>query len=215
MVLIDRASVVAIHLDQLERSTAPEAPGVAEAVYASVALRFLMDDNALGRVAHDRGVSIKVEAPAFENIPVDQTLLFAAGGYPYDGRLTKAFYFYRGAGPTSPHRAQFERLLDESPETPPMVALKLAKFFASPCLGLHGEILSRERLVRYVANKCGGAHHHDNRDKFETIDEQLTDIGQAIQMRGDQLSAVFLETLGTAWLLLQSSGVSALRKALG
>jgi hypothetical protein len=128
--------------------------------------------------------------------------------------LTHTYYLYRGAGQNSHYRAQFERQLATSPAVPPMVSVKLAKFFETPCLGLMGQVLDRRTLVRYVANKCGGAHYSGSRAKFDDIDNRLTDLGQLLQIEGHGLSAVFLETLGTAWLLLQSPEVVQLRRAL-
>ncbi|MBB3453152.1 hypothetical protein FHT86_001408 [Rhizobium sp. BK313] len=89
-VLIERRHVVGIHLDQLERSTAPSAPREDEAIYASIALRFLMDDNALGAVAHELGIAIEVDVPDFSGTPLTQAIVFAADGYPYDGHVTEA-----------------------------------------------------------------------------------------------------------------------------
>jgi hypothetical protein len=80
-VLIERRQVVRIHLDQLEQSTAPRAPREDEAIYVSIALRFLMDDNALGSVAHELGIVIEVDVPDFTGTPLTQAIVFAAGGY--------------------------------------------------------------------------------------------------------------------------------------
>lgn len=95
-----------------------------------------------------------------------------------------------------------------------MMMLKHTKFFATPCLGFAGEIVNRATLVRYVANKCGGTHHHSSRTKFDAIENRLTDIGHGLRVRGEDMSVVFMETLGTAWFLLKSPGITALRKAL-
>lgn len=213
-VLIERRQVVRIHLDQLERSTAPSAPREDEAIYASIALRFLMDDNALGAVAHELGIVIEVDVPDFTGTPITQAIVFAAGGYPYDGHVTEAYYAYRASGRESPHRRQFEENVKASPRSPPVKTLKYTKFLTTPCLGFAGEIVDRATLIRYVANRCGGAHHHSSRTKFDAIDNRLTDVGHGLRVRGDGMSAVFMETLGTSWFLLQSPGVTALRNAL-
>ncbi|WP_158665200.1 hypothetical protein [Ensifer adhaerens] len=213
-VLIERRQVVRIHIDQLVRSTAPSAPREDEAIYASIALRFLMDDNALGAVAHELGIAVEVDVPDFTGTPLTQAIVFAAGGYPYDGHVTEAYYAYRASGRESPHRQQFEENVKASPSRPPVIALKFTKFLATPCLGFAGEIVDRATLIRYVANRCGGAHHHSSRTKFDAIDNRLTDVGRGLRVRGDGMSVVFMETLGTAWLLLQSPGVTALRHAL-
>lgn len=214
-VLIERHQVVRIHLDQLERSTAPTAPREDEAIYASIALRFLMDDNALGAVAHELGIVIEVDVPDFTGTPLAQAIVFAAGGYPYDGHVTEAYYAYRAPGPESPHRRQFEENVKASPRSPPVRPLKYTKFLKTPCLGLAGEIVDRSTLIRYVANRCGGAHYHSSRTRFDAIENSMTDIGNGLRVRGDGMSVVFMETLGTSWFLLQSPGVSALRNALG
>jgi hypothetical protein len=213
-VLIEKREVVRIHLNQLERSTRADAPLEDEAIYASIALRFLMDDNALGAAAYELGISIDVEAPDFSGTPLTQALLFAAGGYPYGGHRTEAFYVYRASGPNSPHHRQFEQNMRASPRTTPMKTFKYTKFLSTPCLGFAGEIVDRATLVRYVANKCGGAHHHSSRAKFDALENRLTDVGHGLRVRGDGMSVVFMETLGTAWFLLQSPGVIALRHAL-
>ena len=77
-----------------------------------------------------------------------------------------------------------------------------------------GEVYSRDAVIRYVANKCGGAHHHDDTAKFDAIEHGITSVGHGLELGGDGLSAVFLETLGTAYFLLASPDVSSLRAKL-
>lgn len=214
-VLISQRDAVRVHLDQLERSTVPDAPGADEAIYASVAMRFLMDDNALGGIARENGQTIYVECPDFSAVPLEQVLAFAAGGYPFNAHLMPAYYLYRESGPQSIHRSLFEENLRSSPKHPAIIRLKLNQFLATPCLALMGRTVNRSTLIRYVANRCGGAHYHGSRQAFTDIDNRLTDIGRVIKLGGDGLSTVFLEVLGTAWLLLQSQEVKDLRDALG
>lgn len=213
-ILIDRRHVVGIHLDQLERSTAPDTPSIDDAIYASVALRFLMDGNIMGSIAHECGIDLEVESPDFSHVPLSQALLFSAGGYPYGGHQIEPYYSYRYSGPASAHRSQFEANRESSPKQPTMKKLKLSKFLATPCLVFACEVIDRATLVRYVANKCGGAHHHASRAKFDAIDNRLTDLGNSLKLNGSGLSVVFMEVLGTAWLLLQSPGVGALRSVI-
>jgi hypothetical protein len=66
----------------------------------------------------------------------------------------------------------------------------------------------------YVAKKCGGADHHDDIAKLYEIDRRLTTVGHILRANGNGLSAVFLETLGTAWFLLNALSVAALRTTL-
>lgn len=214
-VLISQVDAVRVHLDQLERSTNPAAPGADEAIYASVGMRFLLDNNALGAVAREYGLSIYVDVPDFSGVPIDQALAFFAGGYPFNGHLMPSYYLYREPGLNSMYRRQFEDNVRSSPRHPPTIRLKLNKFLATPCLALTGRTVDRSTLVRYVANRCGGAHHHASRAGFTDIDHRLTDIGSVLKLGGNGISAVFLEILGTSWFLLQSPEVKELRTALG
>ncbi|NVJ08690.1 hypothetical protein HUW63_26080 [Myxococcus sp. AM001] len=214
MVLIDRATVVRIHLDRLAAIIAAPEPGLAEAIYASIALRFLFDDNLLGQVARDFDIPLIIEAPDLSGVPIDAALFFACGGYVIGSDIVRPFYTYREPGPNSPYRRQFEMQVAASPSALPTCQVKFSKYRGLPCLALVGTVLSREQVVRYVANKCGGAHHHDNIEDFNKIERSLTQVGQVLTLKKNSLSAVFIETIGTAWFLLQSQSVRTLRSSL-
>jgi len=212
-VLIGRDEVVRIHLDRLDELLRTARPGVAEAVQASLSLRFLFD-GALNRAAHDHNQPLTIPVPDVEGIPLDQALFFACGGYVLGGVSVAPHYTYREPGRNSPHRAQFDRQVAASPRAHSLREVRLGQFGSQPCLCLLGETLTREATIRYVANKCGGAHHGDDVAKFNRVDRLLTQVGHVLRLNGDGLSAVFLETLGTAWFLLRASSVEALRASL-
>jgi hypothetical protein len=212
-VLIRRAEVVRIHLDALDALMKEPSTGASEAIRASLSLRFLFD-GALAQVAHAAGVPLLIPAPTLDGVPIDQALLFACGGYEVAGAHVRPHYCYREPGIRSPHRSQFERQISASPDTHPLSKVKLGRFGQLPCLTFVGKVLKREETVRYVANKCGGAHHSDDMAKFDEIDHHLTKVGHILRVGGDGLSSVFLETLGTAWFLLNAPAVVDLRTAL-
>lgn len=212
-VLVRRAQVVKVHLDALEQLLTDSKPGLSEAIRASISLRFLFD-GALGRVAHELEHKLSIRAPVVEDIPVRDALLFACGGYDLGFGVVKPHYTYREPGLNSPHRARFERLVAKSPSVHTFAEVKLKLFESQSCLALLGLPVTRENVVRYVANKCGGAHHHDNATDFEEIDVRLTQVGHSLRANGTDLSAVFLETIGTASLLLASKSIVELREAL-
>ena len=212
-VLIRRAEVVRIHLDALDDIIRIPNPSISAAVRASLSLRFLFD-GALNQVAHTLRLQIQVPAPTLDSIPFDQAILFVCGGYRFGEAIFSPHYTYREPGLQSSHRQQFERQMAASPSTHAMMEMKLGQFMKQPCLALCGEAVTREATVRYVANKCGGAHHHDDTAQFEAIDRRLTTVGHVLRVNGDGQSAVFLETLGTAWFLLRSPSVVTLRAAL-
>lgn len=212
-VLIRRAEVVRIHLDRLDELVLGRTPGVPEAVLTSLSLRFLFD-GPLNQVAHAHGVMLHVAAPALDEVPLSQALFFACGGYELGGTEVAPHYLYREPGRGSQSRPQYEEAIAASPAEHSMSELKLKRFIAQPCLGILGTSLSRERTVRYVANKCGGAHHHDSDSKFEDIERLLTQAGNALTLSPLGISAVFAETLGTAWYLLRAPSVGELRGKL-
>lgn len=211
-VLIRRTEVVRIHLDILE-AVLREQPGESQAIRASVSLRFLMD-RALSRVANDAGEALRIPSPDLKGIPIDQALVFACGGYAIGGIKFAPYYAYRKPGTASPNRWQFDRQAGASPREHSLVEAKLGTFLQSPCLAILGELFSRETVIRYVANKCGGAHHHDDTTRFDAIEHGVTSVGQGLAMNGDGLSAVFLETLGSAYFMLASPGIGRLRDKL-
>jgi len=186
-VLIRRDEVVRIHLDRLQELVEVSRPGVTHAVQASLSLRFLFDGN-LNRVAHAHEHSLVIPAPDTASVPIGQALFFACGGYQLGGRSFLPAYSYREPGLKSPYRRQFEEQIAASPRKHAFSDFKLTKFTALPCLGLLGKVLGREETVRYVANKCGGAHHSDDTNGFDDIEQRLTSIGHALHANG--ISAV-------------------------
>lgn len=211
-VLISRAETVGIHLDVLEELLSRPQVGAAEAIYASLALRFLIDT--LPIFARDNGLSLVVPAPDLNNVPFDQALFFACGNYNIHGQKIPAHYTFREPGSQSPHRAQFERQMVESPKILTLVDMKIGNFWQQPCLVIIGNKLNRENSIRYVANKCGGAHYEGDVTKFEKINQLLTSIGHVLRINGTGIPAVFLEVLGSAWFLLNAPAIIDLRRAL-
>lgn len=212
-VLIRRAEVVRIHLDILETLLA-EPLSESQAIRASLSLRFLFS-GALSRAAREAGLDdLRIPAPDLTGVPIDQALVFACGGYTLGGTPIAPYYAYRKPGENSPYRAQFEEQAAASPAPHTLVAVKPGAFQKLPCLALLGATFSRGSLVQYVANKCGGAHHHDDTSQFDAIEHGLTNVGHGLQVNGDGMSIVFLETLGTAWFLMTAPDIAPLRNQL-
>lgn len=211
-VLIRRAEVVRIHLDILN-AILSEMPSASQAIRASVSLRFLFD-GALQQVAHENGAELNIPMPDLDGVPIEQALFFSCGGYSVGGCEITPFYAYRKPGRSSPHRAQFERLIAASPKTHRLIDQKLSKFCLQPCLSIAGKIFTREVLVRYVANKCGGTHHHENMEKFNELERAITAVGQSLELHDMNLSAVFIETVGTASYLLNAPAIQQLMAKL-
>jgi len=212
-VLIRRANVVRIHLDILE-SLLKEPLSPSQAIRASMSLRFLFD-GALNRVAHECAIELSIPAPDLTDVPLDQALIFACGGYTISGNEIAPYYAYRQPGPKSPYRAQYDEQVQRSPAHHTLVDVKLGAFQQLTSLAILGTKFTRGAVVRYVANKCGGAHHHDDTLAFDAIEHGLTNVGHSLEIGENELSAVFLETVGTASLLLNAPDVGILRTNLG
>lgn len=213
-VLIRRRDVVRVHLDILEEVLSKREPGVPEAIRASMSLRFLFD-NTLGRVASEAASALHIPAPSLDRVPLDQAMAAAAGGYVLGGRAFAPYYLYREPGISSPHRPQYEEQVRRSPKEHALEPVSLGRFKRLPCLALLGRTFTREATVRYVANKCGGAHHDDDPNVFNEIEHGLTNVGHSLQLDGHGVSAVFLETLGTAWFIMTAPDIKELRARLG
>ncbi|PHR07096.1 MAG: hypothetical protein COB29_09335 [Sulfitobacter sp.] len=207
--LINRTEIVKIHLELLEEAT-NEIASAKQAIKASISLRFLFDGN-LNHVAHQMDLDLKIMAPDLREVPTSNALLFACGGYQIGKQDINPYYLYREPGPNSPHRAQFEKEKAASPLHHLLTEHKLSIFMKQPCVAFAGQQFDREAIVRFVANKCGGAHHHDNAKKFGEIEHRMASIGHTLKLPCGDVSAIFLETLGTAWFLLNSPSICKLR----
>ena len=208
-VLVSRTEVVRIHLDILE-GLLSESPSVSSAVRASISLRFLMDGS-LSRLIGEMGGGLLVPTPDLTGVPITQTLVFACGGYTIAGASFAPYYAYRKPGDNSPYQSQYGREVAASPKAHNFVDLKFGAFQQSICLAILGRTLTRGAVVHYVANKCGGAHHHDDTDGFDEIEHGITNAGRGLELDGNGLSAVFLETIGAASFLLSAPDVVRLR----
>jgi hypothetical protein len=101
-----------------------------------------------------------------EHIPLGNVILGAAGGVITrhgEAQITLSMRPWPGmlANP---------RLM----EVPPLSELPLHAFMSATAMVINGKKLSRRELVKYVANKCGGAHFDEDRD--ETEDEAVREL---------------------------------------
>jgi hypothetical protein len=215
MVLIDRTKILQIHLNQLADIAANSEPNARDAIYASVALRCIFEKGLIGRVAKEHGITISVVSPKLDDIPYQNALVFVCGGYRLGSNYTRPFYLYREPGLKSVYRPQFEREIASSPSEYNYQEVKLRDFLASTSVAIIGRIICREAVFRFVAHKCGGAHYHDSIDGFDDLEKAAANVGKILHTTDSGLSALFSETIGTAWFLTNSPSVQRLRAVLG
>jgi hypothetical protein len=214
MPLLDRETVIRIHLDRLAEIVTKDAPTAADALYASVALRWLADDNPLGRVAREFSLPMNVLVPDLTDVPIEQSLLFVCGGYRLGNRYVQPYYLYRAAGEKSIFRRQYEDQLSRSPIKHTFREVRLGNFWTSPSMAITGNLLDRNCVIRFVANKCGGAHHHEDETRLNQVEKFIATMGESFHLPDDGISMVFSETIGTAWFLINSPDIHVLRLKL-
>ncbi len=216
MTLIDQDTLVCIHLNELEKLVSRNEPSPGDAIHASIVLRVLNDDNLLGKVGQNHDLQILVSAPKLDESWLDQALFFVCGGHRYGNRDIARLCKFREPGSASPHRPQYEDLVANLNGSQERIEMKLGQFWEEPSLSACGTTVSRNRIIRYVANRCGGAHYSNSTDRFEVkkLEPLITEIGMAFHLEGNGLSVVFAEIIGTAWYLITSPSIQVLRERL-
>lgn len=80
---------------------------------------------------------------------------------------------------------------------------KLTKFLTSCSLVINGKRIKREEIIKYVANKLGGAHYDERR--LEPAFAALDNAGTAINFLGK--NAVYFELLSIGQLLANAPDI--------
>lgn len=82
--------------------------------------------------------------------------------------------------------------------------LKLSEFIAQPCVVTHGTSVSRRVVIKYIANKLGGAHYDKNRSDSAGALFRMLD---KIEYRVAEKPPVYFELLATAHALVASDDI--------
>jgi hypothetical protein len=132
------------------------------------------------------------------------TVKFAvAGGAEYKGmRVAHVFESSQALSPTQ--QQQIFAL------GPPEIKQNLTDFTNSPCVIVDGITISRVQLVKYVANKLGGAHFDETRDKM--YQELLDRVGKTYTIAGKK--GVYFELLSIGQALVKSPDIVNLHDQL-
>ena len=117
-------------------------------------------------------------------------------------------------------RKPARRAVASAMKPPPFRAVQLATLVDAVPSGsrwLHEMKYDGYRLLVAVGGGEARAYTRSGLDwseKFDAIEHGITSVGHGLELGGDGLSAVFLETVGTAYFLLASPDVSSLRAKL-
>lgn len=188
---------------------------------ASPALRSLLVEGTLLAVARQIGKEVRVLSPAIYQVLTDDQLrlrkYWQSGGAKYKGVIVQAMGVRNSALSPDEVKAEYEQTKDVMGKNYPV---KLAFFLRQPSFVIEGIFINREEVIKYVANKLGGAHY-DNSRKPKTsapgvsLEEKyaLLDSARNSTMLADK-NAIYYELLSIGQRLVNSKDVQELRKTL-
>lgn len=143
---------------------------------------------ALGQPDQPEIEAVDLEA-AIAGYDVRRVRFASAGGGDSHGMTISGALFYEGAAPP----AALNRSSD-----PPVRTFRLSKFREATSLVIDGQRIKRGDVVKFVANKLGGAHF-DRRRKQSAIVYGLMDQARSrVSMAGKSLVYFELVSIGQA-----------------
>jgi hypothetical protein len=186
----------------------------------STVLRRLLVDGELQRAWKAAGftreptITCSTLAPVMRRYPLKAIQVAAAGGAQYSIGEMRGFVALN-------YSASQDEIGDAFKDGLPSENIGLRSFVESPAMIVFGEIVARRVLIKYVANKLGGAHHDPKRGKnheeslfvlldgvrnsYRLLDKpilyfELLSVGQAIAGSPDiqQLQARLTGSVGAA-----------------
>ena len=188
---------------------------------SSTVLRSLLVEGLLGRVAHQVGRDIRVMAPAIGRVTTDAELrectFFQAGGAQHKGFMVQSISMIARAKTPAEIKASYEQgkaLIGKN------YPVKLGTFLKQTSFVFNGTLINREEVIKYVANKLGGAHYDSSREatkksndqslehKYKLLDEVRSEITVADR------NAIYYEILSIGQRVANSRDIRQLRKYL-
>ncbi len=79
-----------------------------------------------------------------------------------------------------------------------MRSVDLTSYLDAPCLCFEGRDFSRRSIIRYVANKLGGAHFDPDRNRRGDEEFAHLDILEAVEIDGYQPVYLEIQAIGQA-----------------
>lgn len=188
---------------------------------SSPVFRSLLVEGLLGRVAHAAGREVRVMAPAIGRVTTEVELreckFFQAGGALHNGMIVQYMSMIPRAKTAAEIKASYERSTAVMGKSYPV---KLGTYLKQTSLVVDGVLINREEVIKYVANKLGGAHYDSSREgpksqgdvsleqKYSLLDEVRNGISVADR------NAIYYELLSIGQCVVNSRDVRHLRKHL-
>lgn len=133
---------------------------------------------------------------------------FATAGGAHSGSMqVSGALVYRDVMTPDVIKERFAR----GPE-PPRRPFKLAAFLTAPAVVVEGTPISRRDVVKYVANKRGGAHFDMSRKEDEEAYRLLDSVLDKFQVAAQR--SVFFELLSIGQAVARSADAKKLREEL-
>lgn len=181
---------------------------------SSTILRSLLIENQLMKVAKMLNEDISIMAPCvskFENDLNDPSIAYyQAGGGNYKGTEIQSLKQLNRAKSPEEIKANYEREKTLIGQNYP---LKLSLFMKQTSLIINGTKINREEVIKYIANKRGGAHFDSSRNIAKSELEKkygLLDNIHRTTFVADK-NAVYYELLSIGQRLITSPDVQRVR----
>jgi hypothetical protein len=188
---------------------------------SSPVLRSLLVEGQLGNISHQAGKEIRILAPAICRLITEAELkhknYYQAGGAKYKGMQVQSTSMVNRALSPEEIKADYERTKDVMGKSYPV---KLSVFLKQTSFVVDGVLINREEVIKYVANKLGGAHYDSARlnstpkggpsleDKYALLDKARVEI----QVAGK--NAIYYELLSIGQRIVNSRDVRHLKRHL-
>lgn len=186
----------------------------------SPVLRSLLIENKLQAVARDLGVELKLLAPDINrSVSIEELKEYRywqAGGAKYNGMEIRSVSMLDRAltdFEIAKKAHEFGRQMRNFP-------VKIQAFLRQPSFVVHGTLINREEVIKYVVHKLGGGHFDSNRTPGLgpnlTLDDKyiLLDQVRAGNFMTGGKDAIYHELLSIGQRLVNSRDVRVIRKRL-
>ena len=188
---------------------------------SSPMLRSLLVEGKLPLAAKMIGKDIRVLTPvthkAYTDSDFQKMIFWQAGGAMYKGMRIQTICMTNHALSPDEIKADYERTKDIIGKNYP---IKLSAFMKQSSIVVDGNSINREEVIKYVANKLGGAHYDGTRKGNNSkpglsLEEKyaLLDSVHEGTVVADK-NAIYYELLSIGQRLVNSRDIRQLRKAL-
>jgi hypothetical protein len=171
---------------------------------ASPTLRRLLIDEKQGLAHLVRAMNrqLMIVAPTVTIPELKGIASFSVGGaMTKRGSVTGGGLFIGPAAVSQPREAMI------GPPSP----MKLSKFLKQICLVLSDLRINREEVIKYVANKVGGAHYDSSRDRAKGLEKKYIVMDEvhsgSIKSTAMNKRLIYYELLGTGQYLINSPDI--------